>query len=349
MIVEEGGIKIEFPDYSGVVSKKMPVFFNPNKKIDRDISVEILKVLKPKKVLDLLAGTGIRGLRIANIDGIKYVMLNDANKEAFKFMKKNLERNKVKAKVEIKNFEANKLLYSLRERFDYIDIDPFGSPNKFLQGAILNLQRNGILAATSTDTAPLSGTYPKACLRKYGAISYRTEFFNELGIRILMKKVIEVGAQFDIALTPIFCHATRHYFRAYFKKDLGSNRCDKLMENIGKIFYCKKCLKRGKCEHGSLELGPVWKGKLWNFELVEKVNKINDILKLIFQEYKILTIGYYTTDSLARVMKREEIKINKLIEKLREEGFLASRTHFSPKGIRTNAKINIIKNFLTKT
>ena len=37
--------------------------------------------------------------------------------------------------------------------FDYIDLDPFGSPNIFLDSAVKRLGRNGILAVTATDTA----------------------------------------------------------------------------------------------------------------------------------------------------------------------------------------------------
>ena len=51
--------------------------------------------------------------------------------------------------------------------FDYIEIDPFGSPTDFLESSIVRLSRRGILAVTATDTAPLCGTYPNTCKRKY--------------------------------------------------------------------------------------------------------------------------------------------------------------------------------------
>ncbi|MCU0373510.1 MAG: ATP-binding protein, partial [Ignavibacteria bacterium] len=41
--------------------------------------------------------------------------------------------------------------------FDYIDIDPFGSPCPFLDAAIKRLSRGGILAVTATDTSALAG------------------------------------------------------------------------------------------------------------------------------------------------------------------------------------------------
>ena len=68
--------------------------------------------------------------------------------------------------------------------FDYIDVDPFGSPNPFLDAAIKRIARDGILAVTATDTAPLCGTYTNACRRKYWAVPLRNELMHEIGIRI---------------------------------------------------------------------------------------------------------------------------------------------------------------------
>ena len=56
---------------------------------------------------------------------------------------------------------------------DYIDIDPFGSPNPFLDSAIAN-KKYVYLAITSTDTSGLAGSYKNACLRKYWALPLHT-------------------------------------------------------------------------------------------------------------------------------------------------------------------------------
>ena len=51
-LITEGNTKLWV--YKGKISKQMEVFYNPAKKFDRDTNVELVKILKPKKFLDLL-------------------------------------------------------------------------------------------------------------------------------------------------------------------------------------------------------------------------------------------------------------------------------------------------------
>ena len=149
--------------HTGLPTKKMKVFYNPVKEADRSLSVKVLKHFKPKHCLDLLCATGARGIRLMNESGVKDMTFNDSNPEALKLLKKNLRLNKLKARVF--NKDANQLLYELKERFDFIDLDPFGSPNPYLESCIKFLQRKGLLGVTATDTAVLVGAKPKACRR----------------------------------------------------------------------------------------------------------------------------------------------------------------------------------------
>ena len=57
-------------------------------------------------------------------------------------------------------------------RFDYIDIDPFGSPVGFVDSAMRSIKNGGVVACTATDTAALCGVYPRVCQRRYGAIPF---------------------------------------------------------------------------------------------------------------------------------------------------------------------------------
>ncbi len=84
-----------------------------------------------------------------------------------------------------------------KETFDYIDLDPFGTPVPYLHAAFHGLRRNGILAITATDTAPLAGTHAKKCLRRYQARPCRCVFGHEVGLRILIGYVARQAAMFD--------------------------------------------------------------------------------------------------------------------------------------------------------
>ncbi|MFP4656924.1 MAG: tRNA (guanine(10)-N(2))-dimethyltransferase, partial [Candidatus Woesearchaeota archaeon] len=63
-MVVEGKIKLDI-DAPGKVSKKLPVFYNSVMKLNRDISIEVLKRAfhSPARIALPLAGSGIRGLR----------------------------------------------------------------------------------------------------------------------------------------------------------------------------------------------------------------------------------------------------------------------------------------------
>jgi N2,N2-dimethylguanosine tRNA methyltransferase len=92
----------------------------------------------------------------------------------------------------------------LKYKFDYIDIDPFGSPIGFVELLPKALKNNGIAGITATDISSLSGSKPKSCFRKYNTIGIKTDFYLEFGLRNLAKYIIIEGLKYDIALIPIF-------------------------------------------------------------------------------------------------------------------------------------------------
>ena len=144
--IKEGKAIVKVFDASKI-TRDMPVFYNPVMKLNRDISVLVLKNISNKKMqIGLpLSGTGVRGVRFLKElaqSKIKEVCFNDVNPKAVKIIKENLKTNKVKGKVFCK--DANMFLLE-SQGFDYIDIDPFGSPNFLLDSAVKRLSRNGIL------------------------------------------------------------------------------------------------------------------------------------------------------------------------------------------------------------
>ncbi|MEM4248272.1 MAG: tRNA (guanine(26)-N(2))-dimethyltransferase [Candidatus Nanoarchaeia archaeon] len=332
--IKEGAIKLVIPDPKKYpLNAKSPAFYNPAMILNRDISVLICKLLKPLSAVDLLAATGVRGLRIKKESGIKRVYINDASPAAISFARKNAKLNKLK--VEISTLRAHEFLATRYKRedskFGYVDIDPFGTPVPFLDAGVKAIveNRGGIIAVTATDTAALCGTYSAACLRKYGSKPLYNYLMHETGLRILIKKVQEVAAQYDIALTPIFAHATRHYMRCYLRAERGADKTDKILEQIS-------CFQ---------EAGPMWLGQLWDAQLVGKMHQLaikdknisketKELLFTIREEANVQRVGFY---DLSEMNLHQVPKISDVIEKLQKKGFKASRTHFSPTGIKTDA------------
>ena len=327
ILVQEGKVKLIVPSLKKYkLDSKMPVFYNPVMQLNRDVSVILLKALKFKgKALDVMSASGARAIRLKK-ETKADVTANDINPSARKLIKKNASLNKVALTITGKNAECK-----FGSAFDYIDVDPFGTPVPYLDAAVKSLKNNGILAVTATDTSNLCGTYPDACMRKYSGRPLRNELMNEIGIRILIKKVQEVGAQYEIALTPIFCHASNHYMRIYLRARQGAGRTDEILKQHGKF---------------QEKFGPIWLGKLWDEELVEKMNKLSkdfsyqaeQLLYQITKEAQIHNIGFFDLHKIAKVKRFKELpKMNEVIYRLIDKGFKASRTHFNANAIKTNA------------
>ena len=213
-IIKEGAAIIRISKI-GKISKEMGVFYNPVMSLNRDVSVLLLDSIDKNnlQIADPLAASGVRSIRFLKElgkDKIKNISINDMSNDAIKSIKDNLALNKIQyrnnKKISIINEDANLFLLN-SAGFDYIDIDPFGTPNPYLDSACRRLARNGILAVTATDTSALCGTYPGACIRKYWAIPRKDCMMHETGLRILIRKAQLVAAQYDKALNPIFSYS----------------------------------------------------------------------------------------------------------------------------------------------
>ncbi|MEM3736751.1 MAG: tRNA (guanine(10)-N(2))-dimethyltransferase [Candidatus Bathyarchaeia archaeon] len=383
---EEGGVsflipKIEFMGGSGVL--KSPVFYNPRMGLNRDVAVIFLKVFqelvgRPLRVCEPLTGCGVRGLRFASeVKGIREIVINDLNPNAAQLAKLNVERLGFDGLVKVEDKDAN-LLLSLHAqpgcRFDYIDLDPFGSPAPFLDSAFRALRDGGVVALTATDMAPLCGTHQKACVRRYGAKPLRTEYCHELAVRLLVGFAIRVAASKDQVAEPLFCHYTDHYVRVYLRLKRGARDADSYLEAMGFILHCFRCLNRTparglfpkflglSCEEcgGEFEYaGPLWLGGLWNKNLCQRIEeaiggtrlsharRVESIVKRIIGE-----IGapptYYIPSRLCDLLNLQTPPISRIVEALRQEGFEAALTHFNPQGIKTAASQRLISKVLKR-
>ena len=204
----------------GPGSKDKVPFYNPSMELNRDLSILVCQWFinnskKPVRILDGLAASGIRGVRFSNeLEGDFVVTINDWNSDAYILIDKNVRKLKLKNTIAL-NSNLNSLLSE--SKFDYIDIDPFGSPVFFIDSAMRSIQNNGIIACTATDTATLCGTYPKVCLRRYGAVPFHSTVMKEVGLRILLGFICREAGVYDKGIKPLVSYVTDYYFRVYLK------------------------------------------------------------------------------------------------------------------------------------
>jgi tRNA (guanine26-N2/guanine27-N2)-dimethyltransferase len=329
------------------------VFYNGQMEFSRDISVLLGRVILKNdgRALDGLAASGARGLRMAGECGSDWhFTLNDRNERAAQLIRKNSELNGL-SNVDVSCRDLRALL--AEEHFNYIDIDPFGTPVPFIDAAVQGIGDDGIVAVTATDTAPLSGTYPKTCVRRYGALSARSPFSHETGLRILMGYIVREAAKHDRGCEPLLCFHADHYFRCHMKVRRGAGKADKSLAHMGFATYDRNTLRREVTPErptgdiGSMA-GPLWCGELHSSDVLNQIDldstlgthrRCEKMIGLWRGELSAAPL-YYRVDELARHTKSHPPKSVRLIEGLRENGASASPTHFDPKGIKTDMPLD---------
>jgi tRNA (guanine26-N2/guanine27-N2)-dimethyltransferase len=360
---------------------KAPVFYNPAMELNRDLAMLTVQTYQRLVNRELVAcepltGCGVRGIRLAKeVAGVRKVVVNDISSDAATLASFNVSMNGLTDKVLVDNKDANLLLSSYaapRKRFDYVDIDPFGSPALYIDSALRALRNGGLLALTATDMAPLCGIHAKACLRKYGGKPLRTEYCHELAVRLLISSLVMLAAKHDIGVNVVFSYSDLNYVRTYAIASYGAKSADNSVQSMGYILHCFSCfhresqsgltsLARKDCPECGSKLqiaGPLWVGPLWDKEFCAKliaetrrrdlrsqVKILNMALVIASEIYAPIT--YYVIDKVCDKFSLPVPSLSKVIDRLAEAGFPAVATHFSSKAVRTNAPAAILKETLT--
>jgi len=387
--VEEGKVSVVVPKLSAYVKEaweyapsKAPVFYNPAMELNRDLAVLALQAYQKMlgreiSVCEPLTGCGIRGVRFAvEVDGVRKASMNDISLEATKLAKFNVERNALAERVSVANEDANLFLsrYAApRKRFDFIDIDPFGSPVPYLDAAVRALRDGGLLALTATDMAPLCGVHPKACVRRYGGKPLRTEYCHELAVRLLIGCLTMMAAKHEIGIKAMFSHSTDHYIRVYAAARYGARQADKSLRMMGYVLHCFSCFHREtsggivsplktKCAECGSRLnvaGPLWLGKISDKDFCSSMKKEADgrrlkqgkrILRLLslVQGEADASVTYYVIDKICDKLNLPVPPLIEVVDGIKRAGFEATLTHFNTKGVKTNAPANVVKKVITK-
>ena len=373
--IEEGLTQIEFPEFDKI-SSDAPVFYNPHMEMNRDLSILAIQVFQKQEdreinICDLFGGSGIRGVRYKNeIDGVGEVSINDISETANHFERHNIELNNLDD-VEVYQHDASMFLRMKRGEFDVIDIDPFGTPSPFMDSAGYCARRNSLLCVTATDTSALCGTYQEPCIRKYNSKPYKSEYCHETGIRILAGFVALTLSKYAKYIEVKMSHSTEHYMRLYLEIKKGSKRTDESLKNIGYISHCKNCLHRQVsnglaspieevcpvCGEKLVHAGPLWIGSIQDADFIEKMideanhKKINtekDALKLLNACLleACAPATFYDVHTLCKSLKISAPKLDLIFDEIKNQGFIAIKTHFNPLGIKTNATIKDIEKIL---
>ncbi|MHA1973787.1 MAG: hypothetical protein ACTSW1_12385 [Candidatus Hodarchaeales archaeon] len=371
--IEEGKRKYITLSSNLVPRKKDDAFFNVHQQINRDLSVLVLRSyskirsIDAIKICEVFCGIGIRSCRYALETPSSKVFCNDLNQNALEISRRNIERLpfEYSSKIRLFSQEANLFLQHLNSKdhvFDFVDIDPYGTPIPFIQNAIQITNKNGILGITATDLATLAGVYPRALYAKYGLTTYDKRLGNvhEIAARSMIAGVQKVGLGQNQSLIPIITLYYRHFIRSFFMRYRGVKR---VLDQTGFIIQCRNCLKiftrpldkHGRCPScGSdkeWKIGPFFIGPIHQKEFLESINqdlhinnlgtkkKLKKIINLMIEESKVDLPWSFDIPIICDEIGTQVPSINELISELSELGYTTARTHFSGMTIKTNAPL----------
>ncbi|XP_043941246.1 TRMT1-like protein [Protopterus annectens] len=309
-IMKEGGTNIQLlPNYS--TPQKTETFFNPKMKMNRQLIfctlAAVARIRKPVECLDAFGSTGIMGLQWAkHLGKAVKVAINDINEKSIKMILENCHINKIKVMfngktddgddfddeegnycgpVEVTNMDANVIMH-LRA-FDFIHLDPFGTAVNFLDAAFRNVRHLGIVSVTSTDIGTLYSKSLNVAIRHYGCNIVRTEYYKELGARMVIAAIARAAARCNKGIEVLLTVAVEHFLLIVVRVLRGPTQADETVKKIRHLLHCQWCEERVFQKEGTMleekpyhqlpcdcqnsmpgktavQLGPLWSGSLFS-------------------------------------------------------------------------------------
>lgn len=358
--VQEGAARLRLPaahrGERGPASKDVaPVFYNPAMALNRDVASLLLATRAQPgwTVLDGLAASGARGLRYSREAGVPLqVEWNDWNPSAARLLRENAALNGIDEPI----LTQRNLASLLHERvWHVVELDPYGSPAPFLDGATRAVRHGGLLGVTATDTTALAGVFPKVCRRRYAAQPLHGELGHEVALRILAGAATRQAARYDVAFTPLLSHATDHYYRVTLHCRRGAGRADEALRHIGFAFLCRSCGARGigeerrcpECGAKTDLAGPLWTGPLVDPAAAQAMLAKADAFPFAHPESRPLLERlaaeagapplYYDIHAAGSRARLGSPRSDRVLDLLRERGFGAWPVHFHRLAVRTRA------------
>ena len=114
-----------------------------------------------------------------------------------------------------------------------------------------------------------------------------------------------------------------------------------------------------ECGEKLIQAGPLWLGEIQNKEFISKMIEESENKKLNSEKQLLKLLNscmieadspatFYDVHSICRSLKISAPKLDLIFNEIRNNGFEAEKTHFTPTGIKTNAPINDVKNIFIK-
>lgn len=354
----EGGTPLHLPPPAAErgPGRRAPVFYNAAMCLDRDLGVAFARAWARRVGLgrsgwEMLAATGVRGLRVAHeSDLFASLVLTESRPEALEVLRANVARCAAQG-VSVRAHDARTRLSD--GPFDVVDLDPFGTPEPFLDAALGALAPGGLIGVTATDMMVLAGVVPGACERRYGARPVRGRLGPEGGLRILLAHLARRSATLGRHVVPRLAYVHDHHVRLYATVDDGP------AVPAAPIGPIDPSAWDGPTLAGAPPFGPMWLGPLFDRELVSglqvpetaaRPKELARWLEAFRAEVDADRPFYYEPNELARELGLARPPSRaRLLEGLRSRGFAAGATHARPGAFRTTAPRPVVHEIARET
>jgi tRNA (guanine26-N2/guanine27-N2)-dimethyltransferase len=263
-------------------------FFEPRSRPSRDLGVLLARSLSVStrlRVLDLMAGCGIRALRYGLEAGAAEVWANDGDAQRLPDLRANLAPLAPAVAVRISARTAQAVLAALalrRQHRELVDLDGFGCPAALLPAAVEAVSFGGALYLASSDGRSATGHDRRAAVRRFGAAARAHPASWELALRLQIGAVARAAWAQGRGIRPLFSFSEGRTFRTA----LAISRLPAAAEEalLGLVAHCHGCgdqqvmslLRLGRwqpclCSTGAALAvsGPLWIGPLQHLPCLE--------------------------------------------------------------------------------
>ena len=358
---------------------------------------------EPIRILDAMCSTGVRARRWRNEipdthQHRLWITANDLDSGALEWGKLShahhpprisVERELESGRFDIElggelqngihwtNLDARRIM--IDSSFQWIDLDPFGSPVSFLDIAMQSLARKGVLEVTATDTAALTGSSPGPAKRRYGSSGIVDTHSHDDAVRVLLAEVARAAARNDRIIQPLLSLFDGHHVRVSVLVQRSKKGASEVHKNIG--WKIRDEVNRFSDEPEGECSGPMWTGPLfdaeiaaritdkraielsqpnntdeiegWNDnddeysrrEITRSVRYIADCAPIVCDEHLLIALN----DIPTIFGKAGPPSVKKLISGLQDMGAKAARAPYLEPMIVTDASIDVVKKLLNQS
>lgn len=161
--------------------------------------------------------------------------------------------------------------------WQWVDLDPFGSPVPFLDAALQGMARRGVLEVTATDTAALTGSSASSARRRYGFQGPVDGYAHDDAVRALLGTIALAAARVDRSIAPLMALFDGHHVRVSVlvrtSKEGASSVQDRIGWRVREEDVPYRFVRHPNEEQVRRASGPLWTGPLWDESVASRMTE----------------------------------------------------------------------------